>query len=444
MAVSTLHPELTAAQLADWRLCLDAYAGEGSMKQRGEIYLPMPSGYRGHTDEGLAAYTAYKVRAQFPDVMASSVGAMVGIIHSEAIEVELPANMEYLRENVDGDKTTLEDFHKNATRALLYLGRYGVLADAPSGGGDPFLAGYRGDTIINWDRGFYVLDESKMVRSGFQWTHEERYRVLQMVDGAYIAETHTPAGIVEATPTRLGGGSLTEVPFAIASAKDMGADLEAPPMIGIARAALAMYQLSADYRLQLYMSGQETLVAINGEAPTAVGAGVVHEMQGSDGITPDLKYVSPSCTGIDKHLIAIQDNRVVAIQAGARLFEQSGQANESGKARSMRFRSETANLKTISQASCSLMEQSLRNAARLLGQSDAVIEAITVTPPKDLLDATLTPQEAVALFSLVENGGLSHETFYERAQAGGIANSERDFDEEYALIEGRDVEADSL
>jgi hypothetical protein len=444
MAVSTKHPSLTAARLADWALSIDAYNGESEIKQRGEAYLPMPSGYRGHSDDGLAAYTAYKMRAQFPDVLAASVGAMLGIVHGEKIQIELPSNMEYLRENADGEGKTLEDFHKDATRVLLYLGRYGILADAPSGGGDPFLAGYRGDTITNWDTGFFVLNESEMVRNGFMWTYEEKYRVLQMADGVYTAEAHTPTGIVEATPTRLGGGTLDSIPFAIASAKDMGADLETPPLIGIARAALAMYQLSADYRLQLYMSGQETLVAINGEAPTAVGAGVVHEMQGGDGVTPDLKYVSPSCIGIDKHLSAIQDNREIAIQAGARLFEQSNQASESGKARKMRFRSETANLKTVAQASCSLMEQSLRNAARLLGQSDAVIEAITVTPPKDLLDASLTPQEAVALFSLVESGGLSHETFYERAQAGGIANAERDFAAEYALIEGRDIDADGI
>jgi len=215
--------------------------------------------------------------------------------------------------------------------------------------------------------------------------------------------------------------------------------MEAPPMIGIARAALSMYQLSADYRLQLYMSGQETLVAINGPAPTAVGAGVVHEMLGDENLTPDLKYVSPTCAGIQAHLEAIQDNRTIAIQAGARLFEQSGQANESGTARKMRFRSETANLKTVAQSSCSLLEASLRNIAQMLGQSDAVIDAITVTPPKDLLDATLTPQEAVALFALVESGGLAQETYYERIQAGGIASQERTFDEEYALIEGGDI-----
>ena len=444
MAVNSLHPTITRQRLDDWRLCYDTYQGEGDIKQRAATYLPMPSGYTTHADKGIAAYAAYRARAQFPEIMASSVGAMVGIIHGEEIAVELPANMEYLFEDVDGEGITLNDFHKNITRNLLVSGRYGVLADAPEGGGDPFLAGYRGDTIINWDVGFFVLNESEFVRDGFAWAQEEKYRVLQMVDGVYTAQLHKSDGELDVTPTRLGGGAINAIPFAVASAKDMGSDLESPPMIGIARAALAMYQLSADYRLQLYMSGQETLVAINGPAPTAVGAGVVHEMLGDDSTTPDLKYVSPTCAGIQAHLEAIQDNRTIAIQAGARLFEQSGQANESGTARKMRFRSETANLKTVAQSSCSLLEASLRNIARMLGQSDAVIEGITVTPPKDLLDATLTPQEAVALFALVESGGLAQETYYERIQAGGIASQERTFDEEYALIEGGDIRADSL
>lgn len=442
MAVETLHPQLTAQRQADWQLCLDAYEGEGNIKARGQTYLAMPSGYTTHADDGAAAYAAYKMRAQFNDIMSASVGAMVGIIHGEKIAVEMPPALSFLVENANGEGTTLDDFHKNITRALLTTGRYGVLTDAPQGGGDPFLAGYPAGTIINWDTDFFVLNESGMVRNGFEWGHRDQYRVLQVVDGYYVAQVYNGSTDTDMTPTGQGGAKLTAIPFAVASAKDMGAGIEAPPMIGIARAALAMYQLSADYRLQLYMSGQETLVAINGDAPQSVGAGVVHQMMGSDGITPDLKYVSPSCTGIEKHLQAMQDNRDIAIQAGARLFEQSGQANESGKARQMRFRSETANLQTIAQSSCSLLEAALRNAARLLGQTDAVVDKITVTPPSDLLDATMTTADAKTFFEIVQGGGLSHETFYEMAQVGGLANAERDFDDEFALIQGGDFPAD--
>lgn len=442
--VETKHPSLTPQRLKEWKLCREAYEGEGDIKAAGEEYLPKPSGYTKNADGGAAAYAAYKERAQFPDIMAPSIGAMIGIIHAKEIPVDMPDALEYLREDIDGEGATLVDFHKEITRQLLVLGRYGVLADAPAGGGDPYLAGYKAPTVINWDKDFFVLDETAMVRDGFVWASKDQHRVLEMDGVSYIAQVHTTGGVEDVTPTRQGGGTLPRIPFAIASAKDMGPDIEATPLAGIARAAKAMYQLSADYRLQLFMSGQETLAAINADAPDFVGAGVVVEIKSNGEMDADLKYVSPSCSGIKAHDEAIEKNKMAAIQAGARLFEQSNEGNESGTARSMRFRSETANLMTIAQASCSLLEKSLRNVAMLLNQSDAAQEAITVPAPKDLLDATMTPQDAIALWELVLSGGLASETYYERIKQGGIASDERTFEDELALISQDQDRADGL
>jgi hypothetical protein len=203
----------------------------------------------------------------------------------------------------------------------------------------------------------------------------------------------------------------------------------------VARAALAIYQLSADYRWQLYMSGQETLVAINGRGPDAVGAGVIHEMQGAEGLTPDLKYVSPSCSGIEAHKAAMESVRTQAVQAGARLMEQT-QGQESGEARKLRFASETATLTSIAQNSCALLERSLRNIAMLMGLSETDEASIVVTPPADLLDSTISPADAEALMRVYQGGGMAWPTYYAALQRGGIASPERDADEEYALIEG--------
>ncbi|MCK3785438.1 DUF4055 domain-containing protein [Sinorhizobium meliloti] len=111
------------------------------------------------------------------------------------------------------------------------------------------------------------------------------------------------------------------------------------------------YQLSGDWRWQLFMSGQETLVAINGEAPKTVGAGVVHQMMGSDPMTPDLKYVASTCSGTQKHEDAIEKQKEAAVMAGAGMFEQEKSTQESGKARRLRFARETANLMSVSQVS---------------------------------------------------------------------------------------------
>lgn len=103
----------------------------------------------------------------------------------------------------------------------------------------------------------------------------------------------------------------------------------------------------------------------------------------------------------------------------------------------MRFASEMATLTSIAQNSCALMERSLRNVAMLMGLGEAAEAAIVVTPPRDLLDSTLTPAEAESLMRIWQSGGMSWETYYDRLQRGGIASPERDAEEEMRLIDDR-------
>lgn len=433
--VDTKHPEITTDRQREWALMRDAFNGESAMKAAGETYLPKPSGFASMPDKGIGAYRSYVTRAQFPEITAPSIGAMVGIAHGQEIRIEMPPALEYLHENANNYGLPLEAFHKRITRHLLTAGRYGVLADAPETGGEPFLTGYAAATIINWDTDFFVLDETHMMRDGFNWVKNPRFRVLKMDGTRYVQtvyEGHDLSAGVDVPLTMIGGGAINFIPFAAANSRDVVPDIETPPLIGVARAALANYQLSADYRWQLYMSGQETLVAINGDAPAYVGAGAVHSMQGTEGVTPDLKYVSPSCSGIDAHREAMADNREAAVMAGARMLEQSENVQESGNARKLRFASETASLLSVVQASCGLLERSLRHVAMMKGLDK---DTVTVEPPADLMDQKLTPVEAEALVRIWQSGGVSYQTMYERLQRGGIASPERDHDEEFALID---------
>lgn len=433
--VKTMHPDLTPDRLADWCLMRDTMQGQRAVKRAGVRYLPMPSGFKSMEDGGQAAYEhAYKFRAIVPELLAPSVAAMIGIIHAKETQITVPDGLSSIWENADGEGMSLEAFHRRITRYLLWLGRYGVLTTAPAEGGEPFLAGYAGDSIINWDRDFYVMDESGFRRVGFEWKDAPKYRVLELVDGLYVStvyEGEDLGTITTSEPVALGGQRLDFVPFYFGNARDVVPAVETPPLIGIANAIINAYQLSADWRWQLFMSGQETLVAINGEAPKTVGAGVVHQMMGSDTMTPDLKYVSPTCSGIQKHEDAIEKQKEAAVMAGARMFEQEKSTQESGEARRLRFASETANLMSVSQVSAALLERGLKAAARMKGLDDG---DIVVTPPKDLLDSTMSPADFAQLFGVYTQGGMSWETFYERGQAGGIFSPERDAEEEYALI----------
>lgn len=435
MGVDSKHPQYTAARMADWRLMRDAMDGESAIKARGTAYLPMPSSYSALDDGGAGAYAAYKGRAEFPELVAPAVSAMAGVAHGTEIGIELPAGLEYLWEDADGDGMPLEEFHRQITRELLVAGRYAVLADAPAGGGEPYLAGYIGESLINWDKDFYVLDESGPVRRGFAWENETKYRVLTLEDGRYSQKVYGSDGESledEATPSAAGGIALDFVPFAVASAVDLRPDIRTPPLIGVARAALSIYQLDADYRHQLYWSGQETLVVINGDAPEAIGAGACIAIKGAENLTPDVKYVSPTCGGIDAHLKAIEDKRKAAAHAGAKLLEQEERSQESGEARKLRFQSETATLQSIVRSGCALLERGLRFIALMKGLDP---KTVTVPVPESLMDNTMSPADAQALMALWLEGAISYQTLYEALQKGGIANPERDAEAEFALAE---------
>jgi Domain of unknown function (DUF4055) len=436
--INAPHFALTAERRAEWLLMRDAMDGESAIKRGAETYLAKPGGFKNNPLLEDKLYDAYRSRAQFPEILAPSVAAMIGIIHGREIAITIPPAMQFLWEDADGMGLPLEAFHRRITRDLLVIGGYAVLADAPEGGGDPYLVGYARDAVVNWDRDWWVLDESGMRRDGFVWKQMRQFRLLGITDGGYGAlvyegDTVTPREVV----IRARGGSvLPRIPFVVGNARDLSPRIESPPLIGVARASLAIYQLSADYRWQLFMSGQETLVVINGTAPTAVGASAVHSMMGSEGVTPDMKYVSPSCAGIDAHLRAMEDNRTAAVQAGARLLEQSNKAQESGEARRLRFASETATLTSIAQASAMILERALRNVAMLMGLPE---DDITVDAPTDLLDRTMSPADAEALMRLWQGGAIAWPTFYDNLQRGGIASAERSEEEELALIESSDL-----
>lgn len=452
-AVDTKHP-LWEAMADKWQLMRDTTAGETVVKDAGETYLPKPSGFSAQKDGGRALYAAYQKRAQFPEIVEPTIRGMVGVIHRTEAQIDMPAAMEPLWERATKDGLPLEALHRRITAELLTTGRYSLLADAATEGSDlPWLAGYTAEALINWadDRSLFVLDESGLKREGFRWEQEQRFRVLELLDGRYTVQTYTgseKAAGEALTPSGRGNAKLSEIPFVVIGAQDLSLSPEVPPLTGVARSAVALYQLSADYRWQLFMTGQETLVIINGDAPEAVGAGAVIAIKqgsGDEAARPDVKYVGPAGTGIAAHRTAMQDERENAAQAGARLLAGEGRAAESGDALRIRFAAETATLTSIAQSSAQGLEKALRHIAVMIGHDP---DTVTVKPNLSFVDSTLTPTDALAIIKGWQEGAYSYTTMYENLQRGEIASAERSAEDELALLDredlGRNPELDNL
>ncbi len=434
------HPEYDADIQAEWRLMRDAYRGEIAIKRAGEKYLPMPSAYEYHplgATAGRLMYNAYKARARFPEIVSASVRGMVGIAHSQEWDIQMPSALMPLWENSDGRGLPLEALSKRITTELLITGRYAVLADAPSEGGEIYLAGYRAESLVNWseDDDFYILQEVVNVRNGYQWDQVTKTRVLELIDGRYVQRILMDGIEVDMfEPRPRGGSALDMIPITVGGAMDLDLTPDTPPLIGVARASTAHYQLNADYRLALYMSGQETLMLHNVEdPPKAVGAGVVVSLQAADG-TKDTRaeYVGPSGVGIDAHVTAMDRENQSAVRSGAQLFDNSPRGQESGEARRLRFSAETATLSSIVGSSALILERSLKQAAIMAGANP---DEVVVKAPDNILEGKLDPQEIKALVESWTGGAISYETLYENLQRGRIASPERTAEDESELMD---------
>lgn len=437
MPVDSKHPDFLA-RLPEWTEMRDCQRGATAVKAKGQEYLPMPSGFAAQEDGGSAMYTAYQTRAQFPDIVAPTTGAMVGMIHRREAEIAMPTSMEGLWERATRDGLPLEAFHRRITTELLEVGRYSILTDVAAEGADlPFLVGYTAETLLNWseDRTLFVLDESGRERvDEFDWQDVRRFRVLRLQDGVYTQQPYTGVDDVGEilTPTRRGGASLDAIPFVVIGARDTNLDADDPPLLGVARSALAIYRLDADYRHQLFMSGQETFVVIGADSnPTAVGAGVVIGIP----LGGDAKYVGPRGTGMDAHRVAIQDERQAAVASGAKVADASKGGVESGEALRIRNVSRTATMVTVAMSSAQGLEKALRHVAVMIGANPA---EVVVTPNLEFVDQLLDPKAAGELVKMWQGGAISFETLYENLQRGGIASTEREAADERELIENQE------
>lgn len=445
--VDTRHPDYQS-HVDEWNLMRSAIRGTTAIKEEGVTYLPMPQGFSNQTDKGVSIYNAYKSRAQFPEITSPTVLGMLGVIHRVEAKIEMPSAMEPLWERATKDGLPLEAFHRMITHELLSTGRYGILVDAASaaeGGSDiPWMVGYTTETIINWstDSDFFVLDENHLKRDGFAWVDTNQWRVLELKEKVYTVTVYDDSGPMQdqiATPNAIGGKVLEEIPFVMIGTLHLKPEVQDPPLLGVARAAVSIYQLSADYRFQLFMSGQETLFCYNMEAPAAVGAGVIVSVEGinKDMHMPSAEYVGPSCAGIDAHKQAMDDEKATAAEAGARMFHSSAPNQESGDARKIRYAAETATLTSIAQTSAQGLERALKHIAIMMGLNP---DDVVVTPNLDFIESTLNPTEAAKLVELWQGGAISYETLYENLQKGSIASVERDAEDELKLIDDEDIE----
>ena len=486
MAVDTKHPEYIDAVL-DWIRMRDCYEGERSIKDAGMRYLPptkamrddglsgvvgehrrtsfnVPYSYeddsvygnqfdRSVGARGFEAYHAYRLRARFPDWVREAVDGLLGVMHSKPAKIELPPSMEPLRDMATDKGESLQQLLQRITREQLIVGRVGLLGDVQEGGerdGQPYVAVYDAEAIINWDDGnrstglqdlnLVVLDESDNKRDGFQWRMKTKHRVLSLFDPllgpaeqieeitgtnpqdpddtdgdsrpvdpvasgtyrVYLVSDETTIGGVEPVVPNVRGNDLQVIPFQVINVTDVVSTPERPPLLGLGNLAISHYRSDADYRQSLFMQGQDTLVirgslADDDDGETRVGAGAVINVTEQGGA----EYVGVNSEGLSEQRLAIQDDRQQAAQMSGQMADATSRERESGDALKVRVAARTATVKEVAIAAAFGLQEFLRKLAPWFNASP---DEINVEPNLDFVDDTITGRELLDLVTARSSG----------------------------------------
>lgn len=461
MALDAVHPLYTET-LDDQTLMEKSYAGERTIKDAGVTYLPPTPGMKldgmGSGQDGAQAYESYKQRAVYPDFVSTAVEALLGLMHKKPPTIELPDAMAPLLVKATADGETLEGLLRRINEKQLVSGRLGALLDFPENPDPahpmPFIALYNSTAVRNWDDSsdnvdfdklnLVILDESGHARdTNFQWKSVERYRVLMVASDAMpdvpegysygvFAETKT-FDAAQMTVPMVRGVKLDHIPFVFINTKDNLGRPDNPPLLGLARAALTVYQGEADYRQALFLQGQDTLVVIGGvrkevgEEETRVGAGSKIEVDERG----DAKYIGVSSTGLPELRQALENDYKRAEAKTGQLVDAMGSKQESGEALQTRLGAQTATLNQIARSGAAGLERLLKDAAKWLGQDP---DKVKVTPNLEFADMKMVGKDLVDLMTAKNMGApISTETIHMNMKEGGLTNKE--YEEEMDLID---------
>lgn len=419
--LSEKHPQYQL-QLENWMLMRDAYRGERQVKSKGTTYLPATSGQiadgmASPNQPGAKSYQAYLTRARFPNFVREAIQTAVGMMHSQPPKISLPKELEAIR-SAKGE--TLPQLLRRINEEQLLTGRIGLMADVPTRALDPlpYLATYSTERLINWDDGtveglvpqvlnFVVLDESEYERNklNFGWTLEEKYRVLILGginendhDGVYkfgVFDTKEPAlADGSLTSASIRGRVLNKIPFIVINSCDLVSEPDEPPIMDLGNLCMTIYRGEADYRQNLFMQGQDTLVIMGGvtdeEDDVRTGAGSRIDVP----IGGDAKYIGVESDGLSEQREALENDRTRAGSMGAQSLDTVSRERESGTSLNIRIAARTADLNQIALTGAAGLEAILKICAEWVGANP---EEVKVEPNLEFGDTQLSGQAMVEM-----------------------------------------------
>lgn len=455
--VTFTRPEYVAASHR-WRLARDVCRGSETVKAAGERYLPRPNA-ADKSQENKARYEAYKQRAVFYNATGRTKKSLVGAAFRIVPGLQIPAALEYVATDVDGQGVSIYQQSQSVTADVLEVGRHGLLVDYPqtqgmavsvadqqSGKVRATISSYKTESIINWKTrkvgGQHLLslvvlrERLDEETDDFGSEPAEQYRVLRLTDMGYTQEVWRDGEMTSAPfyPLNAKGQVWRIIPFLFVGAENNDPDIDEAPLYDMAEINIGHYRNSADYEEAAFLVGQ----------PQPWMAGLDEQWRDhmeSTGIylgsrAPWLLSVNGTCgvwqaqpNTVAKEAMDAKEDQMIAL--GARLIERGSAVKTATQAENDSAAEHSVLSLVVSNVS-EAYSQCLVWMGEFVGAAGETFYKLNQDFTQVSLDANILGQ----LFNAVQGGRLPASDFWQYLRDRGVIDPEKTDEEIRDELEG--------
>lgn len=433
-----------------WQMCADVEKGQRAIRKGREKYL------KKNGAETEADYEARLCRSDFFNAFYRTISGLVGMAFRKDPALILPASMESYADNIDLEGRTLFSLAKDACEDVLQYGRFGLMVDHPPMpdnvsaismaiaermGLRPSLKTYDAQCIINW-RFAKVLNARVLVRvvlkeeadvstDEFEEATEDRYRVLDLDETGqyrqrvYRIDKQGKDELVDVVYPVMNGKRLNFIPFVLIGANGMGGDCEEPPLIDLADANVAHYQVNSDIRVAMHF-GVPTFV-VTGYTKGTEDADIVIGSR-SALIFPDPQakafFAEPEGQMLPQMQAALKEIEQRMAVLGARMIADETKQAETLGATQIKRAGENSVMAAIVISVSDALTWALQIMADWSGASGEVLFEIS----REFNPLGLSAQDLTAIFAGVQQGIISDREAFELLQRGDMIAGEKDYE----------------
>lgn len=433
-----------------WGQIRDVMKGESAVKGAGRMYLPKMSGQED------TEYNEYLSRATFFNALYRTKQGLMGSVfrRQPVVNLPLPEHYTYIK-GIGRANESLLSLLRRATDEVLTTGRCGIMVDRPEGAGEPYLAIYTAEQILNWRErdinGRRVLDQVILEeiievpgKDNIGVEKVTRWRILELDDNGIYQQRVLVSDDDDKEPDfsqaqvilpSNRGQLLDYIPFQFIGPWSTSPEMQKPPLEDIFWLNLSHYRSYADLEHGRHFTALPTYF-VSGDSDTeedgsglAVGPNVVWELNQGDqaGI---LEYKGSGLSYLEN---ALESKQAQMATLGAKLLAQQRKQAALGETMlRMMERGEHSILMSITDNLNEAFTKALQWA--LMWKDVKDVGSVQVELNQDFTDGPMSARELRVMQTLHKDKIIPLTSMYSIFRRLGIVSSDISLDEYKELL----------